>query len=99
MRYGRKTIKTVATDWPVIKTIPPDFDSIPPRAGRIVSAWVELPPSGKRQGELVDGLSASWPHWPQQRQRVVVQVLPAANGAWVDAVVEDTTISIERMLA
>ena len=83
-----KTIKTVATDWPVIKTIPPDFDSIPPRAGRIVSAWVELPPSGKRQGELVDGLSASWPHWPQQRQRVVVQVLPAANGAWVDAVVE-----------
>ncbi len=83
-----KTIKTVATDWPVIKTIPPNFDSIPPRAGRIVSAWVERPPSGNGQGELVDGLSASWPHWPQQRQRVVVQVLPAANGAWVDAVVE-----------
>ena len=83
-----KTIKTVATDWPVIKTIPPDFDSIPPRAGRIVSAWIERPPPERRQGDPVDGLSTSWPHWPQQRQRVVVQVLPAVNGAWVDAVVE-----------
>ncbi len=83
-----KTIKTVATDWPVIKTIPPDFDSIPPRAGRIVSAWIERPPPGKRQDDLVDGFRTSWPHWPQQRQRVVVQVLPAVNGAWVDAVVE-----------
>ena len=83
-----KTIKTVANDWPVIKTIPPDFDSIPPRAGRIVSAWVEQLPSGKRQGGLADGLSASWPHWSQQRQRVVVQVLPAVNGAWVDALIE-----------
>ena len=25
-----KTIKTVATDWPVIKTVPPDFESVPP---------------------------------------------------------------------
>ena len=34
-----KTVKTVATDWPVIKTVPPDFESVPPRAGRIESAW------------------------------------------------------------
>ena len=83
-----KTTKTVAADWPVIKTIPPDFDSVPPRAGRIESAWVQLPQSLKRRGHLTGGLSASWPHLPQQRQRVVVQVLPAVNGAWVDAVVE-----------
>ncbi|MGI9448951.1 MAG: phosphatase PAP2 family protein [Pirellulales bacterium] len=100
-----KTIKTVANDWPVIKTIPPDFDSIPPRAGRIVSAWVEQLPSGKRQGGLADGLSASWPHWSQQRQRVVVQVLPAVNGAWVDALIEtqplasnDASLMSERVV-
>ena len=100
-----KTTKTVAADWPVIKTIPPDFDAVPPRAGRIESAWVQLPQSLKRQGHLTGGLSASWPHLPQQRQRVVVQVLPAVNGAWVDAVVEtqplasnDTSLMSERVV-
>jgi len=100
-----KTTKTVAADWPVIKTIPPDFDAVPPRAGRIESAWVQLPQSLKRQGHLTGGLSASWPHLPQQRQRVVVQVLPAVNGAWVDAVVEtqplasnDASLMSERVV-
>ena len=100
-----KTTKTVAADWPVIKTIPPDFDSVPPRAGRIESAWVQLPQSLKRRGHLTGGLSASWPHLPQQRQRVVVQVLPAVNGAWVDAVVEtqplasnDVSLMSERVV-
>ena len=53
-----------------------------------LSLRVQLPQSLKRRGHLTGGLSASWPHLPQQRQRVVVQVLPAVNGAWVDAVVE-----------
>ncbi|MDA7886064.1 phosphatase PAP2 family protein [Pirellulales bacterium] len=82
-----KTVKTVAADWPVTKTIPPDFDSVPPRAGMIESAWVEVPHSTAPR-DMSNGFVAPWPHWPQQRQRVVVQVLPAANGAWVDAVVE-----------
>lgn len=89
-----KTIKTVATDWPVIKTVPPDFESVPPRAGRIESAWVQLPQSLNGQSDSTGGLSTSWPHWPQQRQRVVVQVLPAANGAWVDAVVETQPLAL-----
>ena len=100
-----KTIKTVAADWPVIKTIPPDFDSLPPRAGRIESAWVQLPQSLKKQGDQTGGLSTSWPHLPRQRQRVVVQVLPAVNGAWVDAVVEtqplasnDASLMSERVV-
>ena len=101
----KKTIKTVAADWPVIKTIPPDFDSLPPRAGRIESAWVQLPQSLTKQGNQTGGSSASWPHLPQQRQRVVVQVLPAVNGAWVDAVVEtqplasnDASLMSERVV-
>ena len=82
-----KTVKTVAADWPVIKTVPPDFDSVPPRAGKIESAWVEVPHSTASEN-MMSGFDAPWPHWPQQRQRVVVQVLPATSGAWVDAVVE-----------
>jgi len=82
-----KTVKTVAADWPIIKMVPPDFDSVPPRAGKLESAWVEVPHAAV-PGDMMNGFDAPWPHWPQQRQRVVVQVLPAANGAWVDAVVE-----------
>ena len=89
-----KTVKTVAADWPVTKTVPPDFDSVPPRAGKIESAWVEVPHS-TAPGDMSNGFAAPWPHWPQQRQRVVVQVLPAANGAWVDAVVETQSVGCE----
>ena len=52
-----KTIKTVATDWPVIKTVPPDFESVPPRAGRIESAWVQLPQS-LNEGRVIPQLMA-----------------------------------------
>ena len=60
-----KTVKTVAADWPVIKTVPPDFDSVPPRAGKIESAWVEVPHSTASEN-MMSGFDAPWPHWPQQ---------------------------------
>jgi hypothetical protein len=72
----RRTLETVADRWPIVRVQEPDFASLPPRAGLIESAWVEPP------GEA----------WPPKRQRVVVQVVPAAGGAWIDAAVESQAL-------
>ena len=82
-----RTLRTIAADWPVVRTIPPDFAAIPPRAGRIESAWVEPPAK-----TTVSGLPAN-SAWAPQRQWVVVQVLPAAGGVWIDAVVETQSLA------
>jgi hypothetical protein len=78
----RQTLDTVAADWPVVRTIEPDFRSTPPRDGLIESAWVD-PTGGAVQS------------WPPRRQRVVVKVMPAVNGAWIDASVETQSLSGE----
>ncbi|MGA1618684.1 MAG: hypothetical protein ACO37F_09240, partial [Pirellulales bacterium] len=98
VKLWERTLRTIAADWPVVRTLPPDFTAIPPRAGRIESAWVE-PPATPSQTGLPAGSA-----WPPQRQRVVVQVMPAAGGAWIDAVVEtqslddlDVSLSSDRV--
>jgi hypothetical protein len=72
----RRTLETVAGSWPVVRVQEPDFAAHPPRPGLIESAWVEPP-----------GVA-----WPPKRQRVVVRVVPAAGGAWIDAVVESQAL-------
>jgi hypothetical protein len=52
----------------VARVVEPDFVAVPPRAGLIESAWV-------------DPASEPLAAWPPRRQRVVVRVLPAADGA------------------
>ncbi len=80
MQLWRRTLATVSADWPVMRAVEPDFLAMPPREGRIESAWVEPP------GSLLES-------WPPRRQRVVVRVVPAATGAWIAAVVETQTLS------
>jgi len=80
MQLWRKTVATVSAEWPVIRVVEPDFLSSPPREGLIESAWVDPP------GMLLQA-------WPPKRQRVVVRVVPAANGAWVDAAVQTQSLS------
>ena len=78
----KRTLQTVAADWPVVRAVEPDFLGKPPSPGLIESAWVE-------------------PHdiavaaWPPRRQRVVVRVVPAPSGAWIDAVVQTQSLSGE----
>ncbi len=81
MAMWERTLSTVAADWPVVRAEEPDFTSVPPRPGVIESAWVE-PPGG--------GGHASW---PPRRQRVVVRVVPAIGGAWVDAYVQTESLT------
>jgi len=88
-RLWRQTLETVAADWPVVRKIDPDFHSVPPREGLIESAWVEPPEAKAAQGGLPTNARA----WPPRRQRVVVHVVPAANGAWIDAIVETQSIA------
>jgi hypothetical protein len=76
-RLWRRTLATVQADWPVVRADPPDFFGSPPRPGVIESAWVEP--------RAVHGSSAPW---PPRRQRVVVRVVPAPDGAWIDAFVQ-----------
>jgi membrane-associated phospholipid phosphatase len=76
----RQTLATIAADWPVVRAVEPDFTAVPPRAGLIESAWVE-PPGGAQ------------PAWPPKRQRVVVRVVPAIGGAWVDATVQTESLA------
>jgi len=78
----RQTLATVAAEWPVVRAIEPDFTAVPPRPGLIESAWVEPPGDGR-------------PVWPPQRQRVVVRVVPAVSGAWIDATVESESLAGE----
>lgn len=74
----RRTIASVASEWPVATVVQPDFRS--GRGGIIESAWVE--PSG-------DAVAV----WPPVRQRTVVRITPATEGAWVDAVIETQALS------
>ncbi|MFM8707692.1 MAG: phosphatase PAP2 family protein, partial [Planctomycetia bacterium] len=85
----RQTLATVSADWPIVRTIEPDFRAVPPREGLIDSAWLEPRerlPAGR-------GLPTADDTWPPRRQRVVVRVVPAVNGAWIDAVVETQSIA------
>ena len=78
----RQTVATVAADWPVVRVVEPGFSAVPPRAGIVESAWVEPP-------------RAALQSWPPRRQRVVVNFVPAVNGAWIDAVVQSQSLSGE----
>ncbi len=80
MAMWERTLATVAADWPIAQAVPPDVTAIPPRPGVIHSAWVE--PRGAGQ-----------PTWPARRQRVVVRVVPAMGGAWVDAFVQTESLA------
>lgn len=79
--FWERTLATVSAEWPVVRAVAPDFDALPPREGVIESAWVE-PRS-----------AAAQPAWPPRRQRVVVRVVPAIGGAWIDADVQAETLS------
>jgi hypothetical protein len=76
----RQTLATISADWPVVRAVEPDFTAVPPRAGLIESAWVEPP-------------GAAQPAWPPKRQRVVVRVVPAVGGVWVDAAVQTESLA------
>jgi membrane-associated phospholipid phosphatase len=76
----RQTLATVAAEWPIVRAVEPDFASPRGRAGVIESAWVE-PPGGP--------LATQSP----QRQRVVVRVVPAAGGAWIDAAIQTQSLA------
>jgi membrane-associated phospholipid phosphatase len=86
----KQTLATVAADWPIVRIIEPDFSAAPPREGLIESAWVEPPAAGQAPP---GSLPLSSPAWPPQRQRVVVRVMPAVQGAWIDAIVETQSIA------
>jgi hypothetical protein len=95
MRLWRQTLATVAVDWPIVRTVEPDFRSTPPREGIIESAWVEPPEAAPSPGSVPPGGAA----WPPRRQRVVVRVVPAASGAWIDAIVETQSLAEEAAAA
>jgi len=88
-RLWRQTLATVSADWPIVRTVEPDFRSTPPREGVIESAWLEPPESAP----AARGLPTTSQAWPPRRQRVVVRVVPAVNGAWIDAIVETQSIA------
>lgn len=74
----QRTVASVAADWPITRAVAPDFSS--GREGLIESAWVE--PTGNTLAS-----------WPPQRQRAVVRVVPATDGAWVTAAVQTQALS------
>ena len=78
----RRTVATVADEWPVVRVIEPDFMGNPPGAGLLESAWVEP----------ADGAVGTW---PPQRQRLVVQLMPDAHGAWLDAALETQSLATD----
>ncbi len=80
-RVWNQTLATVRADWPVVHARPPVFFGTPPQPGLIESAWVE-PHLSNESGV-----------WPPRRQRVVVRVVPAPGGAWIDAVVQTQSLS------
>ena len=88
-RLWRQTLATVSVDWPVVRTVEPDFRSRPPREGVSESAGIE-PPAAALPGRRLPSTAQAW---PPRRQRVVVRVVPAVNGAWIDAVVETQSIT------
>ena len=88
-KLWRQTLATVSADWPIVRTVEPDFRATPPREGLIESAWLE--PSESMPAAR--GLPTTDKAWPPRRQRVVVRVVPAVNGAWIDAIVETQSIA------
>jgi hypothetical protein len=82
--FWRRTLATVAAEWPIVRAVEPDFATVPPREGLIESAWVEPPGAAVR------------PTWPPQRQRVVVRVVPAVGGVWIDAGVQTQALGGEE---
>jgi hypothetical protein len=88
-KLWRQTLATVSADWPIVRTVEPDFRATPPREGLIESAWLEPQDSMP----AARGLPNKAESWPPRRQRVVVRVVPAVNGAWIDAIVETQSIS------
>ena len=88
-KLWRQTLATVSADWPIVRTVEPDFRATPPREGLIESAWLEPQDSTP----AARGLPTTAQSWPPRRQRVVVRVVPAVNGAWIDAIVETQSIA------
>jgi membrane-associated phospholipid phosphatase len=84
-KLWQQTLATVAGEWPVVRAIEPDFAAVPPREGVIESAWVEPPGSATAV--------AAGQAWPPARQRVVVRLVPAVGGAWIDAAVQTESLS------
>lgn len=41
LQVWRRTVATIAAEWPVARVVEPDFFAVPPRAGLIESAWVD----------------------------------------------------------
>jgi len=80
-KFWQRTLATVQADWPVVRAVEPDFTSLPPRSGIIESAWVEPDSQSGR------------PSWPPQRQRLIVRVVPAAGGTWIDASLETQSLA------
>jgi len=79
----RQAVDTVGADWPIVDTVAPDAAGDPPRPGLIRSAWMEA--TGSPLGAEAGGVRP-------QRQRVVARVRPAADGAWIDAILETEAI-------
>jgi hypothetical protein len=88
-KLWRQTLATVSADWPIVRAVEPDFRATPPREGLIESAWIE-PQDSMPAARALPTTAQSW---PPRRQRVVVRVVPAANGAWIDAIVETQSIA------
>jgi len=88
-KLWRQTLATVSADWPIVRTVEPDFRATPPREGLIESAWLEP----QNSIPAARGLPTTDKAWPPRRQRVVVRVVPAVNGAWIDAIVETQSIA------
>jgi membrane-associated phospholipid phosphatase len=84
-KLWQQTLATVAGEWPVVRAVEPDFTTLPPREGVIESAWVEPPGSA--------AAVASGQAWPPARQRVVVWLVPAVGGAWIDAAVQTDSLA------
>ena len=86
-RLWEQTLATVRAEWPVVRAEPPDFLASPPRPGIIESAWVE-PPATRGKVSLAHAVVPA-------RQRVVVRMVPADDGAWIDAIVQTQALSGE----
>lgn len=85
-RLWERTVAIVSADWPIERAVEPDFRAVPPEPGIIESAWIEPPGTAQSGGTL---------SWPPKRQRVVVRVVPAAGGAWIEGVVETQSLAGE----
>lgn len=74
-----RTMRGFSATHPVARAVEPDATSRPPRPGTIESAWMEVA-DGPRQ--------PTWPHWPAERERIVVHVVPTSAGTVVMGAVE-----------